>query len=76
MQKGFFQELYILTTKAAQGRSVTQENVCHSLGLVGAERLDGKLGRKGRVQFLWVASACAERRGRRGKVCKEGDGGV
>lgn len=39
----FFQELYILTTKASQGRSVTQENFCNSLELVGDERVNGKL---------------------------------
>ena len=43
----FFQELYILTTKASQGRSVTQENFCHSLELVGDERVNGKLRSRG-----------------------------
>jgi hypothetical protein len=45
----FFQELYILTTKASQGQSVTQEDFCHSLGLVCDERLNGKPRRKGCV---------------------------
>ena len=63
----FFQELYILTTKASQGRSVTQENFCHSLGLVGDERVNGKPRRRGQVWFLWVASVCGGGMGRESK---------
>lgn len=76
----FFQELYILTTKASWGRSATQEDFCHSLGLVGDERLNGKPERKGCVWFLWVENVCdgvggwvgeAERKGTQG-----GNGGM
>lgn len=74
----FFQELYILTTKASWGRLATQEDFCHSLGLVGDERLNGKPERKGCVWFLWVENVCdgwVDGLGRqRGKVHKEGMG--
>lgn len=43
----FFQELYILTTKASQGQSVTQENFCHSLGLVGDKEVEWKAKKEG-----------------------------
>lgn len=68
----FFQELYTLTTNASQGRSVTQENVCRFLGLVGDERVNGKPGRRGWAWVLWVASVCdGGGQGRRTKVPKE-----
>lgn len=71
----FFQELYILTTKASQGRSVTQEHFCHSLGLVGDERLNGKLRRRGWGCFLWVASVCDGATGRERKSTSRRGGG-
>jgi hypothetical protein len=52
----FGRELYIITTKATRGQTVTKGDFCRSMGLVYDERLKGKPRRKGYVWFLWVAS--------------------